>query len=570
MPELIKASSGDHNLKDYAVTANNFNWDNVAENFSWSQSGLVNLAYEAVDRHAVGDKADQLALIFDSHLREDRYSFRELATLSNQAANVLHDLANVRVGDQVALYLPRLPELYIYLLGTLKNGAVVNPLYPGYRSRAILDRLSDSGAQVLITTEELLAHVPLKELANLNKVIVIDRELNETNELFISGQGALASAKTEFSIQWLSLEDNILLHYTSGSTGKPKGVLHANRAMLQYYQTAYWVLDLKADDIYWCTADPGWITGTTYGIFAPWLLGCTVLICGDRFNPSYWYQLIDKYKVTVWYSSPTAFRMLMGADPELLQTSQLSSLRHILSVGEPLTPDIVRWSVRHYGLPIHDTWFMTETGAQIICNYPALDIRPGSMGKPLPGIVTGVVDEDGQTLPPYTLGVLAIKKGWPAMLQTIFNNEQEYNNYFVNDWFITGDSVYYDEDGYIWFQGRIDDIINAAGERIGPFEVESRIGEHPAVAEVGVIGKPDPLEGEIIKAFISLKHNYQASEELENEIREYVRSGLSRHAVPKEIEFIAELPKTRSGKIMRRVLTTQELNLPESDLTSFE
>lgn len=570
MPELIKAKTGKHNLANYELAVANFEWEDLSKNFSWNNTGLINLAHETIDRHAVGKTAGKTALIYDSHNRKEQYTFKELSTLSNQAANILRNVANVQAGDQVALYLPRIPELYIFLIGILKNGAVVNPLYPGYRTSAIEDRLSDSKARVLITTTELLEYVPLTKLSTLEKVIIIDEDSVASNDLFINAKDEFARAKTEFAISWLTLEDDILLHYTSGSTGKPKGVLHTNHAMLQYYQTANWVLDLKPNDVYWCTADPGWITGTTYGIFAPWLMASTVLICGDRFNPSYWYQLIDEYQVSVWYSSPTAFRMLMGADQEQLKKYKLSSLRHILSVGEPLTPDIVRWSVREYGIPIHDTWFMTETGAQIVCNYPAMDIKPGSMGKTFPGIKTGVVDDDGKLLPPYTLGVLAIKKGWPAMLKTIFNNEKEYQKYFTGDWFITGDSVYYDEDGYIWFQGRIDDIINAAGERIGPFEVESRIAEHPAVAEVGVIGKPDPVEGEIIKAFISLKHNYQASEQLQEEIRDYVRTGLSRHAVPKEIEFIDELPKTRSGKIMRRVLTIKELNLPDSDLTSLD
>jgi len=363
----------------------------------------------------------------------------------------------------------------------------------------------------------------------------------------------------------------MILHYTSGSTGAPKGVLHVHNAMLQQYQSTQWVLDLREDDIYWCTADPGWVTGTAYGIFGPWLNGVTMVIVGGRFSPQAWYQAIEDYSVTVWYSAPTAFRMLMGAGSGLLESYDLSSLRHVLSVGEPLNPEVIRWGVEELGHRIHDTWWMTETGAHMICNYPSMDIKPGSMGKPLPGIHATIVDDSGNEVPPFTMGNLAIQRGWPAMMRQIWGNPERYESYFLKgEWYVSGDSAYMDDDGYFWFQGRVDDVIMTAGERVGPFEVESKLLEHPDIIEAGVIGKPDPVRGEIIKAFVSLREGVEPSDTLIEEIRDFVKKGLSAHAAPREIEFKEKLPKTRSGKIMRRVLKAWELNLPAGDLSTME
>ena len=381
----------------------------------------------------------------------------------------------------------------------------------------------------------------------------------------------MKEASAKLDIEWVERTDGLILHYTSGSTGNPKGVLHVHNAMIQHYQTAKWVLDLQESDVFWCTADPGWVTGTSYGIFGPWLTGTSNLIVGGRFNPETWYKMIEKYGVTVWYSAPTAFRMLMGAGDEVVKKFDLSSLRHILSVGEPLNPEVVRWGMKVFDLRIHDTWWMTETGAQLICNYPCLTIKPGSMGKPIPGVQAAIVDDQGNELPPNRMGNLAIKKGWPSMMHTIWKNEPKYQSYFMpGDWYVTGDSAYMDADGYFWFQGRVDDVIMTSGERVGPFEVESKLVEHPAVAEAGVIGKPDPVRGEIIKAFISLRDGFEPSEGLIEEIRQFVKNGLAAHAAPREIEFRDKLPKTRSGKIMRRVLKAWELDLPTGDLSSME
>jgi acetyl-CoA synthetase len=361
------------------------------------------------------------------------------------------------------------------------------------------------------------------------------------------------------------------MHYTSGSTGKPKGVLHVQKAMLGQMVSGRWVLDMREDDVYWCTADPGWVTGTSYGIFSPWLNGVTNLIRGGRFNAVDWYETIQRFRVNIWYSAPTAFRMLMGMGEDVAQKFDLSSLRHVLSVGEPLNPEVVWWGWRTYGRRIHDNWWMTETGHILISNYPAMTIRPGSMGRPIPGVYAAIVDDEGKELPPNNLGNLVIKPGWPGMMRSIWKQPERYETYFrIPGWYVTGDSAYKDPDGYFWFQGRIDDLIITAGENVGPFEVESCLVEHPAVAEAGVIGKPDAIRGHIIKAFISLREGHVPGDELKAEIQKFVRQKLAAHAVPREIEFRAKLPKTRSGKIMRRVLKAWELGLPTGDLSTLE
>ncbi|HZG60842.1 MAG TPA: acetate--CoA ligase [Anoxybacillus sp.] len=567
--EALPVIQGDFNLKHYEETYKNFDWSEVEKHFSWSETGKVNMAYEAIDRHAESFRKNKVALYYRDAAREEKYTFKEMKELSNKVANVLKQMADVEKGDRVFVFMPRSPELYFTVLGAIKLGAIVGPLFEAFMEGAVRDRLEDSGAKVIVTTPELLPRVPVNELPALKYVLLVGDNIVEEGP-YIDLKKRMKEASKHFNIEWVDRRDGLILHYTSGSTGKPKGVLHVHNAMIQHYQTAKWVLDLKEDDVYWCTADPGWVTGTSYGIFGPWLCGASNVVVGGRFSPETWYQTIEDYGVTVWYSAPTAFRMLMGAGDEVVKKFDLSSLRHILSVGEPLNPEVVRWGTKVFNRRIHDTWWMTETGAQLICNYPCMEIKPGSMGKPIPGVKAAIIDDQGNELPPYRMGNLAIKKGWPSMMHTIWNNPQKYESYFINDWYVSGDSAYMDEDGYFWFQGRIDDVIMTSGERVGPFEVESKLVEHPAVAEAGVIGKPDPVRGEIIKAFISLRDGYEPSEELKEEIRAFVKKGLAAHAAPREIEFRDKLPKTRSGKIMRRVLKAWELNLPTGDLSTME
>ncbi|MDQ0224575.1 acetate--CoA ligase [Bacillus sp. 7586-K] len=567
--EALPSTKGNHNLTNYDEVYASFNWEIAEKNFSWYETGKLNAAYEAIDKHTETFRKNKIALYYRDPNRNEKYTFREMKDLSNKAANVLKTTADVQKGDRLFVFMPRTPELYFVVLGAIKLGAIVGPLFEAFMEGAVKDRLEDSEAKVIVTTPELLNRIPVNELPALQHVVVVGSDVDTTKHIDFLTE--MEKASKTLDIVWVEKTDGLLLHYTSGSTGKPKGVLHVHQAIVQHYQTAQWVLDIKEDDVYWCTADPGWVTGTVYGIFGPWLSGASNVIVGGRFSPETWYQTIEDFGVTVWYSAPTAFRMLMGAGDELVKQFDLSSLRHILSVGEPLNPEVVRWGVKVFDKRIHDTWWMTETGAQLICNYPCMEIKPGSMGKPIPGVEAAIVDDQGNILPPYRMGNLAIKKGWPSMMYTIWNNKEKYESYFMpGEWYVSGDSAYMDEDGYFWFQGRIDDVIMTSGERVGPFEVESKLIEHPAIAEAGVIGKPDPVRGEIIKAFVALREGYEATDELKEEIRTFVKKGLAAHAAPREIEFRDKLPKTRSGKIMRRVLKAWELDLPTGDLSTME
>lgn len=565
--EIYKGDKGNFNLQDYTETYRNFDWSEVEKAFTWSETGKVNMAYECIDKHVDQGRGDKVALHYQDEQRTESYTFTEMKERSNQAANVLKDKANVNKGDRVFIFMPRTPELYFAFMGILKLGAIVGPLFEAFMEKAVTDRLENSEAKVIITTNTLLPRIPVDQLPHLETVVVVDDDVDDD---YVDFNKEMKAASTDFDMEWLNLDDGLILHYTSGSTGQPKGVLHEQRAMMVHYISGKYVLDIQEDDVYWCTADPGWVTGTSYGVFSPWLNGATNCIAGGRFSPESWYQMIEDFKVTIWYTAPTALRMLMSAGDDVIKNYDLSSLRSILSVGEPLNPEVIKWAKDVYGLRVLDTWWMTETGGHMIVNYPTMDMKLGSMGKPLPGIEAAIVDDQGNELPANRMGNLAIKKGWPSMMVAIWKNPEKYDSYFIGDWYVSGDSAYKDEDGYFWFQGRVDDVIMTAGERVGPFEVESKLVEHEAVAEAGVIGKPDRVRGEIIKAFVALKEGYEPSDELKEDIRQFVKKGLAAHAAPREIEFKDKLPKTRSGKIMRRVLKAWELDLPEGDLSTME
>lgn len=565
--EVYQSEPGNYNMQDYEQTYKDFDWKNVEQAFSWSKTGKINMAYECIDRHVDEGKGDKVALNYKDERRHESYTFEDMKKYSNKAANVLKNEADVKKGDRVFIFMSRTPELYFAFLGMLKIGAIVGPLFEAFMEKAVADRLENSEAKVIITNKALLPRIPKDKLPHLEKIVVVDDDVEEG---YVDFNRSFKEASEDFDIEWLNEDDGLILHYTSGSTGQPKGVLHVQKAMLVHYISGKYVLDLQDDDVYWCTADPGWVTGTSYGVFAPWLNGVTNCIVGGRFSPEQWYKMIQDFKVTVWYTAPTALRMLMSAGDDVVDKYDLSSLRSILSVGEPLNPEVIKWSKDVFHKRVLDTWWMTETGGHMIVNYPAMDIKLGSMGKPLPGIEAAIVDDEGNELPPNRMGNLAIKKGWPSMMHAIWKNPEKYDSYFIGDWYVSGDSAYKDEDGYYWFQGRVDDVIMTAGERVGPFEVESKLVEHEAVAEAGVIGKPDPVRGEIIKAFVALREGYEPSDELKQSIKQFVKEGLSAHSAPREIEFKDKLPKTRSGKIMRRVLKAWELDLDAGDLSTME
>lgn len=569
----VAAKTDEPNLKNYDEVYANFSWKDVEAAFSWNETGKVNMAHEAIDRHADSWRKNKVALYYSDEVRDEKYTFQEMKWLSNQFGNVLKKIG-ITKGDRVFLFLPRSPETYISLIGTLKIGAIAGPLFEAFMEQAVKDRLENSGASVLVTTSELLPRVPYSELPDLKHIILAgDGDIPKNNEEvhFYRLSDEMAEASRNLEMEWVDREDGMILHYTSGSTGKPKGVYHVHNAMIQHYQTTKWILDLKEDDIFWCTADPGWVTGTSYGVFGPWLNGASNVIRGGRFTPGDWYQTIEKYGVTVWHSAPTAFRRLMAAGDAEIQKYDLSSLRHILSVGEPLNAEVIHWGRKVYGLDIMDHWWMTETGGALISNYLCMEVKPGSMGKPFPGIQAAILDDAGNELPPGQMGKLCIRSGWPSMMRKVWKNEAKFQSYFeIPGWYFSGDLASMDEEGYFWFQGRDDDVIMTSGERVGPFEIESKLVEHPAVAEAAVIGKPDEVRGEIIKAFVSLMDGYAASPQLEQELRDFVKSELAAHLAPRELEIRDFLPKTRSGKIMRRVLKAWDLDLPTGDLSTME
>lgn len=565
--EIIEGEKGNFNLQDYNAIYKDYKWEQAEKFFSWYKSGKVNMAYECIDRHVDNGLGHKIALNYKDIKQESSFTFEDMKLASNKVANILKEQANVIKGDRVFVFMPRMPELYFAFIGILKTGAICGPLFEAFMEQAVEERLSNADAKVLITTEDLLSRVPHERLPHLETIIVVGENIDDA---YIDFHKNFATASESFDIEWLTREDPLVLHYTSGSTGQPKGVLHAQNAMIVHYITGKYVLDLKSEDIYWCTGDPAWVTGSSYGIFSPWLHGVTNCVIGGRFSPELWYEMIERYKVTIWYTAPTALRMLMSKGDDFTKSYNLSTVRNILSVGEPLNPEVIRWGKGVYGRRILDTWWMTETGGLMIVNYPSEPIKLGSMGKPLPGIAASIVDDEGNELPPNTLGNLALKSGWPSMMKGIWKNKKKYNSYFINGWYISGDSAYKDEDNYFFFKSRIDDVIMTSGERVGPFEVESKLVEHPSVAEAGVIGIPDEVRGEIVKAFVTLREGIKESDELKEDIRKFIKNGLAAHAAPREIEFMSKLPKTSFGKIMRRVLKAWELNLPTGDLSTIE
>jgi len=568
------------NLVDYERTCAAFSWQETEHEFEGlpGKRGL-NMAHEAVNRHANGPLRDHLALRWLGKQGEARdFSYGDLYRLTNQFANILGSLG-IGKGDRVFALAGRIPELYIAALGTLKNGSVFCPLFSAFGPEPIQQRLSIAEGKVLVTTDLLYGRRKISELRSalphLEHVVVIGNPDDPSPPGTYNFRKLMAEASDRFKIPPTDPEDMALIHFTSGTTGRPKGAVHVHKAVIAHHITGTYALDFHPGDIFWCTADPGWITGTSYGIIAPLTHGITSIVDEADFEAERWYRIIQDQKVTVWYTAPTAVRMLMKAGTGIIRKYDLSSLRFISSVGEPLNPEAVVWGQEAFGLPIHDNWWQTETGGIMIANYRAMQIRPGSMGKPLPGIEAAIVHphKDGTVDVVREAGIqgeLALRPGWPSMFRGYLHDEERYCKSFAGGWYLTGDLARKDTDGYFWFVGRADDVIKSAGHLIGPFEVESALMEHPAVAEAGVIGKPDPVIGETVKAFVSLKKGYEPSEALRKELLGHARSRLGPAVAPREIDFLDSVPKTRSGKIVRRLLKARELGLPEGDLSTLE
>jgi acetyl-CoA synthetase len=582
MRDVIRKSSKSWivqpNLLDYQAICAGFSWEEIRHELDGLPSGKgLNIAHEAVDRHADGSRGGHLAIRWlgkDGKVLD--FTYKKLKEESNRLANVLRHLG-VKKGDTVFALAGRIPALYITALGTLKNISIFCPLFSAFGPEPLYQRLGRGDAKVLMTTEQLYKKkiAGLRDrLPRLRYILLADVD-KDMDDGVRSLPKLMAEASYEFTIPPTDPADTAILHFTSGTSGMPKGAVHVHDAVLTHYITGKYVLDFHPEDIFWCTADPGWVTGTSYGIIAPLVHGITNIVDEADFDAQRWYGILDQQKVSIWYTAPTAIRMLMRGNIKPTQQYNLRQLRLIHSVGEPLNPEAVIWGQQVLGLPIHDNWWQTETGGIMIANFPSVDIRPGSMGLPLPGIEVAIVHrQDENTVcvleEPGVEGDLALKPGWPSMFREYLNDEKRYQKCFIGGWYITGDLAKRDADGYFWFVGRADDIIKTSGHMVGPFEVESALMEHPAVAEAGVIGKPDPVIGELVKAFVSLKPGVDPSDQLRLELIGFARKKLGSAVAPKEIQFLGNLPRTRSGKIMRRLLKARELGLPEGDLSTLE
>jgi acetyl-CoA synthetase len=574
------------NLPADASLRDAFSWD-VAR--SWldhlPDGGGLNIAHEAVDRHARGARADHVAIRWlGKHGEREDLTYAELARRTNRFAGVLEALGLAR-GDAVFALSGRVPELYVAALGTLKAGCVFSPLFSAFGPEPVRQRLEIGAGRVLVTTRAAYERkiAPMRGvLPMLQHVLLTDVPAGgpaPDGTLVLAD--LMADASDVYRIAPTDPETPALLHFTSGTTGTPKGAVHVHEAVVMHHATGRFALDLHPDDVYWCTADPGWVTGTSYGIVAPLTHGVTSIVDEAEFDAERWYRILQDEHVSVWYTAPTAIRRLMRLGDALARAVDLRALRFVASVGEPLNPEAVVWGDEVLGLPIHDNWWQTETGGIMIANTIAADIRPGSMGRPLPGVEAGVlrrgphgveVHEGHVTelTEPGVEGELALRPGWPSMFRGYLHDDERYRSCFVDGWYLTGDLVTRDADGFYWFLGRSDDVIKSSGHLIGPFEVESALLEHPAVAEAGVIGMPDDVAGEIVKAFVVVKAGVTADAALQRELIGFGRARLGAAVAPRELTFVDDLPHTRSGKIMRRLLRARELGLAIGDLSTLE
>lgn len=561
------------NLPDYDSAAADLGWDAYRNWLDYLPNGALNIAYEAVDRHAAkGGGREALRWIGRDGGRRS-FSYADLKRESDRFARLLSDLG-LGKGVRVFSLLGRVPDLYFAALGTLKAGGVFSPLYSAFGPEPVRARMSIGEGAVLVTTAadyDKKIRPWRHELSHLRHVLVIGGQgIADVIDLAT----ALEHTEPKFEIVHTRPDDMALLHFTSGTTGRPKGAIHVHEAVVAHHATGRLVLDLHEQDVFWCTADPGWVTGTSYGIIAPLTNGATMVVDEAEFDAERWYATLEREKVTVWYTAPTAIRLLVKAGAELAHRHDLSSLRFLASVGEPLNSDAVVWSNRVFGRPFHDNWWQTETGGIMIANFASMDVKPGSMGKPIPGVDAAIVMIEGEAVrpvdKPMTTGQLALRPGWPSMFRGYLKEEERYAACFKGGWYLTGDLAMRDTEGYFWFVGRADDVIKSAGHLIGPFEVESVLMEHAAVAEAAAIGLPDERAGEIVKAYVTLKRGFEATDAIRKDILGHARKRLGAAIAPRQVEIRDDLPRTRSGKIMRRLLRARELGLAEGDLSTLE
>ncbi|EPR43354.1 acetate/CoA ligase [Desulfovibrio sp. X2] len=575
-------------------------WDKVLDesappHFSWFPGARCNIAHNALDRHTKTGNKHRLALIWEGEPGDIRkFTYFELYRAVNKLAGALRSLG-VAKGDRVVVYMPPLPETVISMLACAKIGAVHCVVFPGFTGKALKERLRDARAKCLITADGFYRNgrvVPLK--ASLDEVLAgddldavdicvvvrranLDVEMHAARDVWYDD--IVRHEKPEAPTEVMSANDPLFLLYTSGAAGKPKGVVHSHGGyMVGVHHTLNWVFDIKPTDIFWCTADPGWITGHSYAVYAPLLAGTTTLLYeGHPLYPQAdrMWHITAKHGVSALYTTPTTIRMLMRYGNQFPRQHDLTSLRMLGSVGEPINPEAWVWFYQTIGrgeCPVMDTWWQTETGQIMIAPMPVSLIKPGSVNKPLPGIEADIVDRSGAPVPPGKGGLLVIRRPWPGMMHSVWNDEEAYLACWnrIPGCYLAGDVARRDEDGYFWMQGRADEVINIAGHRLGTAELESALVSHRAVAEAAVIGVPDKIKGELAKAFVILREGFEESDELARELREHMRRELGPVAELKGVKFRADLPKTKSGKIMRRLLKAEELGTEPGDVSMLD
>jgi acetyl-CoA synthetase len=570
----IPAENPAANLGSYDAAVKAFSWEEEERRYGPARGGRINIAAEAVDRWAANpEHRDLTALLFEQNGSLLTYSYARLREASCRWAN-LFKREGLKPGERLFIFLPRCPETYLAMVACARMGVVFCNVFASSTYNEVEIRIRNAGPAAVLTHPDLVEHLPADAMKSVRRVFLLRGPLPGLFSGEMSVEGLPDRMAPDFENRLLPGRAPLYLNYTSGSTGTPKGIVHAHRDLLGMGATARLVLDLKPGTVLWTEADPAWVTGTVYGAFAPWLCGATVLVQGDHLSASNVYRTLEHHGVEVWYTTPTGIRRLMEEGDDLPRRYDFSHLRHVATVGEPMVPDLFYWSRKNIGRSLHDTWWMTETGIICLANYPSMDIKPGSMGKPVPGMEVAVLDEDGEPAPSMTMGELAIRLDWPGLMCALWGDEERYLQYFrIPGWFLTGDMAVMDDEGYYYHQGRTDDLIKVGGfKMIGPYEIEHVLYMHPAVAEAAVISKGgDPGSGKsTVKAFIMLNPTFSPSTRLSQEIKAFLRANLSQEVMVRDISFIDQIPKTRSGKILRRVLRAMELGLPAGRATNLK
>lgn len=562
----IPAENPDAVMGTYANTVRAFSWQEIEKHFTWHESGTINIAHEAVDRWASKrDKRDRTALIFEMAGKVSEYTYLDLREQSSRWANLLIEYG-LTVGDRLFIFLPPCPEIYFVMLACARLGVIFSPIYSTLGFDELEVRLQNAKPRCVVTHPDLLERLPEHAMNTVECVLLTAGPGLNIFRGEVVVKDKLAELPKKSTVRWLQGGAPLYLIYTSGSTGPPKGVVHAHHDMLGHFMTAKYVLNVSEDSVLWTDGDPGWVTGTVYGAFAPWLCGATTIIQGDRFSASTWYRTLERHAVSVWYTTPRTLARLMEQGDDLPARYDFSHVQHIATVGETLSPELFYWTKNTLKHSPHDTWWMTETGMICLANYASMDIKPGSMGRPVPGVEAAVLDENGEPLPLMTMGELALRPGWPSLMTSIWQDAVRYQAYFrFRDWFLTGDMVTRDEDGYFYHLGRNDDLIKLGEKFVGPYEIEQVLSLHPAVAEAVVISLGSTSGKASVKGFITISAGYNPSARLNHEIKTFIKANFGPEMPLKEIEFLEEIPKTRSGKLLRRVLRAREHGLPSGD-----